>query len=74
MKTTKVNLGFAPSKNYNKVNIELLDHEIDFEDDISFMKETRRLFKLIRDEARHQFDKWEQEEKFEQETKAQKSG
>lgn len=71
---TKLNLGFAPSQNFNKVNIELLDYEIEYESDIGFQKEVRRLYKLLRREAQHQFEEWEKEVEFNKQLKAQKRG
>lgn len=69
---TKVNIGLTPSKNYQKVNIELLEHEIEYESDLDFQKELRRLFKLIRAEALHQLESWDSDWEFSQKVKQQK--
>ena len=58
---TKVNLSFNPSLNYNKVSIELLDHEIEYEDDMGLKKELRFLFQVLRDECMRQFEEWQKD-------------
>ena len=55
MKTTKVNIGLAISRNYDKVNLEMVDEPIQHETDIEFAEEVRKRFKLLREEIAREF-------------------
>lgn len=57
MKSSKVNIGLALSRNYDKVSIEILDEPIEHKDDEEFSAEVKRIFKRLREEVEHQFGK-----------------
>ena len=55
MKTTKVNIGLAISRNFDKVTLEMLDEPIQHETDEEFGVECRKRFKLLRAEIEKEF-------------------
>jgi hypothetical protein len=55
MKTTKVNIGLAISRNYDKVNLEMVDEPIQHETEAEFIEGVRKRFKLLREEIGREF-------------------
>jgi len=47
-KIRKVNVGLALTRNFNKVTLEVIDEPIEFEDEIEFEREVKRLFNQLR--------------------------
>ena len=59
MTTTKVNLGLAISKNYNKVTVELLEEIFTHETEEELKTKIREKMNLIRAEVDYEFSKHE---------------
>lgn len=55
MKTTKINIGVALSRNYDKISLEMLEEAISYETEEEFVKEVRKKFKLLRAEVEQEF-------------------
>lgn len=50
MTTSKINIGLALSRNYDKVNLEMVDEPIEHETEEGFRIEVQKRFKVIREE------------------------
>ena len=57
MKTTKLNIGLAISKNYNVVKLEMIDEPIEAESDEVLRAKIRQKFNLLREEVNLEFGK-----------------
>ncbi len=55
MKTTKVNIGLAISRNFDKVTLEMLDEPIQHETEAEFGEGCRKRFKILREEVDREF-------------------
>jgi len=51
----KVNIGLAPSRNFDKVTLEILEEPIEFDTEEEFKAKVRRLFAILRDEVDLEF-------------------
>ena len=56
-KITKINIGLAISRNFDKVSLEILDEPIEHEDDGQFRAKIRQKFNLLREEVDLEFTK-----------------
>lgn len=57
MKTTKINIGLAISRNYDKVSLEMLDEPINHENEEDFKANIRKRFDILRGEVNFEFSK-----------------
>lgn len=57
MKTTKVNIEMAISRNYDKITLGMVDEPVQHEDDASFSIEVQKIFKRLRDDIELGFKK-----------------
>ena len=55
MSTTKINIGLALSRNYDKVSLEMLDEPVSYESEGELIKGIRRRFDLLRAEVEAEF-------------------
>lgn len=55
MTTTKINIGLALSRNYDKVNLEMLDEPVFHENEEELIKGIRKRFDLLRAEVEKEF-------------------
>lgn len=55
MKTTKINIGIALSRNYDKISLEFLDEAITHETNEELTKKIREKFKMLRAEVEKEF-------------------
>jgi hypothetical protein len=56
MKTTKINIGLALSRNFDKVTLEMLDEPVEHETDEQFGEECKKRFKLLRNLVAEEFE------------------
>ena len=56
MSTTKINIGLALSRNFDKVTLEMLDEPVSHEDDEELIKGIRERFALLRKEVEKEFE------------------
>jgi len=54
---SKLNIGLALSKDYQKVTCELIEEEIEYESDAELKAKVRQKFKIMKDEINLQFEK-----------------
>lgn len=54
---TKINLGLALSKNFQKVTVEMSDELIEYESDNELKAKIRQKLKLIREEVQLELDR-----------------
>lgn len=57
MKVTKIHIGLALSRNFDKVTLEMLDEPIEYEDVEEFRDKVKQRFKLLREEVEAEFSK-----------------
>jgi len=57
MKTSKVNIGLAISRNFSKVTVEVMEEPIEYESDEEFRAKIRQKFKIIREEVDLEFQR-----------------
>ncbi len=57
IKTTKVNIGIAISRNYDKVSLEILDEPIIHDTESEFTAKIRQKFEVLKGEVELQFTK-----------------
>ncbi len=55
MTTTKINIGLALSRNFDKVTLEMLDEPISHESEDELIKGIRKRFTLLRTEVEAEF-------------------
>jgi hypothetical protein len=55
MSTTKINIGLALSRNYDKVSLEMVDEPITHETEEQLVEAIRKRFALIRAEIAREF-------------------
>jgi len=55
MPTTKINIGLALSRNFDKVTLEMLDEPISHESEDELIKGIRKRFTLLRTEVEAEF-------------------
>lgn len=55
MKTSKVNVGLAISKNFNKVSLDILDEPIEHETETDLVEGIRKIFKVLREEIAREY-------------------
>lgn len=55
MTTTKINIGLALSRNFDKVTLEMLDEPISHESEEELIKGIRKRFDLLRSEVEKEF-------------------
>jgi len=55
MPTTKINIGLALSRNFDKVTLEMLDEPISHDSEEELIKGIRKRFTLLRDEVNAEF-------------------
>lgn len=55
MRTTKINIGLAISRNFDKVTLEMLDEPIQHETEEEFVSQVRKRFSLLRKEVEREF-------------------
>ncbi len=53
----KVNVGLSISKNFNKVTIDFLEENIEYESEEELRAKLRKRFKIIREEINLEFEK-----------------
>lgn len=51
----KVNIGLAPSRNYDKITLEVLEEPIEFTNEEEFKAKVRKIFSILREEVEIQF-------------------
>ncbi|KKM73844.1 hypothetical protein LCGC14_1406300 [marine sediment metagenome] len=56
MTTTKINIGLALSRNFDKVTLEMLDEPISHETEDELIKGIRKRFDLLRTEVEKEFE------------------
>ena len=56
MGTTKINIGIALSRNFDKVTLEMLDEPISHESEDELIKGIRKRFDLLRSEVVKEFE------------------
>ena len=56
MTTTKINIGLALSRNFDKVTLEMLDEPITHESEDELIKGIRKRFDLLRAEVVKEFE------------------
>ena len=56
MTTTKVNLGLALSRNFDKVTLEMLDEPVSHETEEEFIAEIKKRFDLLRGLVEKEFE------------------
>ncbi len=56
MSTTKINIGIALSRNFDKVTLEMLDEPISHESEDELIKGIRKRFGLLRSEIEKEFE------------------
>lgn len=57
MKTTKINIGLALSRNFDKITLEMIDEPVEYETDEEFRAKVRRIFGILREEVDLEFGK-----------------
>ena len=57
MSTTKINIGLALSRNYDKVNLEMLDEPVSHDSEEELIQGIRKRFDLLRAEVEKEFEK-----------------
>ena len=55
MKTIKINIGLALSRNFDKVTLEMLDEPVAHETEEGFVKGVQKRFKLLRSLVEEEF-------------------
>jgi hypothetical protein len=55
MKTTKINIELALSRNFDKVSLGMIDEPIEHETEEGFISAVRQRFKLLRGEITREF-------------------
>lgn len=55
MTTTKINIGLALSRNFDKITLEMLDEPVEHETDEEFKEGVRKRFNLLRAEVEREF-------------------
>ena len=55
MTTTKINIGLALSRNFDKVTLEMLDEPVSHESEDELIKGIRQRFALLRTEVEKEF-------------------
>ncbi len=55
MRTVKINIGLALSRNFDKVSLEMVDEPVSFEDDAGFRAEVGKRFTILREEIVKEF-------------------
>ena len=55
MSTTKVNIGLALSRNFDKVTLDILDEPISHDSEEELIKGIRKIFGLLRSEVEEEF-------------------
>jgi len=55
----KLNIGVVPTKNYNKVSLELLEEYIEYEDENDLKEKINKKFDFLIGIAKEQFEKIE---------------
>ncbi len=63
MKTTKINVGLAISRNFNKVTLDIIDEAIEHNSDEEFKAKVRQKFNLLRTEVDLEFEKMNRQDK-----------
>ena len=56
MTTTKINIGLALSRNFDKVTLEMLDEPVTHETEEEFVQGVRKRFALLRSEVIKEFE------------------
>ncbi len=56
MKTTKINIGLAISRNYDKVTLLMLEEPIEHDSTEEFSAEIRKRYKILREEIALEFE------------------
>ena len=56
MTTTKINIGLALSRNFDKVTLEMLDEPISHKSEEEFVEGVRKRFDLLRAEVVKEFE------------------
>ena len=59
--TTKINIGLALSRNFDKVTLEMLDEPVSHENEDELIKGIRKRFDLLRKEVEVEFSKIQRE-------------
>ena len=54
---SKFNIGLAPSRNFDKVTLEMMEEPIEYDSDEELKAKIRQKFKLLRDEVDLEFSK-----------------
>ena len=57
MSTTKINIGLALSRNYDKVSLEMLDEPVSHESEEELIQGIRKRFDILRAEVEAEFKK-----------------
>ena len=55
MGTTKINIGLALSRNFDKVTLEMIDEPVSHENEEELIKGIRKRFDLLRSEVEKEF-------------------
>jgi len=59
MKIKKVNIGLSLARNYNKITLDFLEEEIEYETEGELKANIRQRFNILREEIELQFSKIE---------------
>jgi len=62
MKTSKLNIGLALSKNYDKVTLVFEDELVEYESDAELKAKIRKIFNVVREEVNLEFEKLNEKE------------
>jgi len=57
MVTSKFNIGLAPSRNFDKVTLEMIEELIEYDSEEELKAKIRQKFSLLRDEVELEFSK-----------------
>ena len=57
MEKSKFNIGVSPSRNFDKITLELIEEEIEYENDEELKAKIRQKFSLLNAEVELEFSK-----------------
>ena len=57
MAISKFNIGLAPSRNFDKVTLEMLEETIEYDSEAELKAKIRQKFQLLREEVELEFSK-----------------
>lgn len=57
MLVSKFNIGLAPSRNFDKVTLEMMEESIEYDSEAELRAKIRQKFQLLREEVELEFSK-----------------